>query len=62
MLRVIMLQETKLYKKGKIRLGGFVIFEKRRKFKGGGGLMTAIRENLKPILVEDDDDDGSEDK
>ena len=54
---VIMLQETKLYKEGKIKLGVFFIFEKLRKYKGGGGLMTAIHENLKPILVEDDDDD-----
>ena len=51
-----MLQETKLYKEGKIKLEGFVIFEKHRKYKGGGGLLTAIHENFKPILVQDDDE------
>ena len=52
---VIMLQETKLYRQGKVNLQGFVIFEKLRGFKGGGGLLTAVHENFSPVLIEDDD-------
>ena len=52
---VIMLQETKLYKQGKIKLKGYVIFERLRNYGGGGGLMTAVHDNLNPILIENDD-------
>ena len=54
---VILLQETKLYNQGKVKLPGFVIFEKLRKYAGGGGLMTAVHENLNPMLIEEDDED-----
>ena len=53
---VIMLQETKLYKQGKVNLKGFVCFEKLRQHGGGGGLMTAAHENLNPVLIDDDED------
>ena len=51
---VIMLQETKLKKKGGTKLKGFVIFEKLRENNEGGGLMSIIHENLNPILIFDD--------
>ena len=51
---VIMLQETKLKKQGKIKLKGFVIFEKSRQNNEGGGLMSIVHENLKPILIPDE--------
>ena len=51
-----MLQETKLYRQGKVKLQGFVIFEKLRKYGGGGGLLTAVHENLNPIMIEDEED------
>ena len=51
---VIMLQETKLKKQGKIKLNGFVIFEKLRENNDGGGLMSIVHENLKPIMISDD--------
>ena len=54
---VIMLQETKLYNQGKVKLPDFIIFEKLRKYAGGGGLMTAVHENLNPILIEEDDEE-----
>ena len=40
-----------------MKLPGFVIFEKLRKYAGGGGLMTAVHENLNPMLIEEDDED-----
>ena len=52
-----MLQETKLYNQGKVKLPDFIIFEKLRKYAGGGGLMTAVHENLNPILIEEDDEE-----
>ena len=54
---IVMLQETKLYRGGKIKLDNFIIFEKHRNLGGGGGLLTAIHANLNPILFEDEDGD-----
>ena len=51
---VIMLQETKVKKQGKIKLKGYVVFEKIRQNNEGGGLMSIIHENLKPILIPDE--------
>jgi exonuclease III len=51
---VIMLQETKLKRQGLIKLKDFVVFEKLRENTEGGGLMSVIHENLKPILISDD--------
>ena len=53
---VILLQETKLYKQGVVTLKGFVTFEKQRKYGAGGGLFTAVHENLAPMMIENDDD------
>ena len=49
---VVMVQETKLYRKGTIQLENFCIFEKLRDNNEGGGLMTIIHENLQPALIQ----------
>ena len=51
-----MLQETKMRRKNKIKISNYVIFEHIRKEKCGGGLLTAIHENLKPVSVSVDDE------
>ena len=48
---VVMLQETKLYKKGTFNHEGFIIFESVRGHNEGGGLLTMIHENLSPVLI-----------
>ena len=48
---IITLQETKLNTKGMVRLNGYEIFEQIRTDKGGGGLLTAVDENLDPEIV-----------
>ena len=51
---VIMLQESKMKKQGKIKLKEFVVFEKLRDDNEGGGLMSLVHVNLEPILISDD--------
>ena len=46
-----MLQETKLYRMGAIKLQNLCIFEKVRGLNEGGGLLTAVHENLKPVQI-----------
>ena len=48
---VVMLQETKLYRKGTVLLDNFCIFEKVRETNEGGGLMTIIHESLEPVFI-----------
>ena len=48
---VVMLQETKLYRKGTYKMENFCIFEKIRDINEGGGLMTIIHENSEPVLI-----------
>ena len=48
---VVILQETKMKKVGQIKLPGFTIFEKIRENNEGGGLMSIIHNNLKPIQI-----------
>ena len=52
-----MLQESRSKKAGKIKMKGFIIFEKIRDNNGGGGLISIIHENLKPIQIFDDHSD-----
>ena len=52
----INLQETKLRFKGTIQLEGYQIFENIRK-GFGGGLLTAIDKDLKPVLISAGNDD-----
>ena len=48
---VAMIQETKLYRKGTIKMENFCVFEKIRDINEGGGLLTIIHENLEPVLI-----------
>ena len=50
----IMLQETKVKKEGKLKLANFTVFEKMRENNEGGGLMTIVHDNMKPILIPDE--------
>ena len=47
---VITIQETKLRRLGIFKLPGYQVFEKVRS-GFGGGLMTAVDENLSPVLI-----------
>ena len=51
---ILIIQETKMYRPGNIKIDGFEIFEKLRKFGKGGGLLTAVHQNLNPMLCGDD--------
>ena len=46
-----MFQETKLYKKGQIKLENFYSFESLRGQGEGGGLLTMVHENFEPVLI-----------
>ena len=54
---VFFIQESKLYKKGKIKVDDYVIFECVRKNGCGGGLLTAVHKNLNPVSIGDNTDD-----
>ena len=54
---VVTLQESKVKKSGSIKIPGYQIFEKLRNGKGGGGLLTAVDEDLAPVLVSTGDDE-----
>ena len=53
---VIFIQETKARRKNKIKLRDYVTFEHLRKDKNGGGLLTAVHRNLKPVSVPSNED------
>ena len=57
---VITTQETKLGKKGMIKLKGYQIFEQVRQGGQGGGLLTAVDHDLHPVLVSSGDDNDIE--
>ena len=48
---IVMIQETKLYRKGTMNFEQFQCFEKIRYEKEGGGLMTLVHKNLNPVLI-----------
>ena len=54
---VFFLQETKCDQANKLKMEGFIIFDKVRVNKGGGGVAVAARTELNPILVSEADDD-----
>ena len=56
---IITLQETKLRVQGLIKINGYQVFEKVRKGYGGG-LLTAVDENLQPVLISTGKTDESE--
>ena len=51
------MQETKYNRMGLVKLPGYQLFEKIRKNKGGGGLLTCVDSNLNPVLVTNCKDD-----
>ena len=46
-----MLQESRLPRKGMIRIPQYQVFETLRTSNEGGGLFTAIHENLNPVFI-----------
>ena len=54
---IITIQETKHKKTGTIKMKGFQTFEKVRNNKGGGGLLTAVCDDLDPVLVSQGNED-----
>ena len=48
---IITIQETKLSKPGTLKIPGYQVFEKVRTNQSCGGLLTAIHEDLKPLLI-----------
>ena len=46
---VITVQETFARKKGLFKIQGYQIFERVRENKSGGGLLTAVDNNLDPV-------------
>ena len=53
---VYFIQESKCRRKNKVSHPDYVVFEHIRKKSGGGGLLTAVHKNLKPVSVSDEDD------
>ena len=47
----ILIQESKMQTKGKMKLPGYQIFERLQEKQNGGGLFSAISEELYPVLV-----------
>ena len=53
---VFFLQETKTRFRNKIKYPNYTFFEYIRKNSGGGGLLTAVHNNLHPVQVSNDED------
>ena len=53
---VYFVQETKCRRKNKVSHPDYIVFEHIRKKSGGGGLLTAVHKNLKPVSVSDEDE------
>ena len=53
---VIILQETKVNRKGQVSLPGYEIFKLIRESDTGGSLLTAIHCDLSPVLISETDD------
>ena len=48
---VFLIQKSKCTRKNKIKHPDYVLFEHVRKNSTGGGLLTAVHKNLKPVSV-----------
>ena len=57
---VVTIQETKARKLGPVKLKGYQIFEKIRITGGGGGLLTAVDQNINPVLIYTGKDEDTE--
>ena len=57
---LITVQETKLGKKGLIKLKAYQFFQRTRLIGQGGRLLIAFDQDLHPVLVSSCDDDAAE--
>ena len=48
---VVMLQETKIYRKGQVRIENYDVYENLRNSGEGGGLLTLVHENLNSVQI-----------
>ena len=48
---VIFVQETKVSRKGQVKIKNYEIFEVVRSNKMGGSILTGVHTNLKPVLI-----------
>ena len=53
---VIFIQETKLHRKGQIKLENYEVFEQIRDKSMGGGLLIAAHKSIEPVLISEGDD------
>ena len=53
---VIMIQETKMKRKNKVKIDNYITFEHVRSDRNGGGLLTAIHSNLNPVGMGSEDE------
>ena len=51
---IFFLQETRVNKKGTLKIPNYYIFETIRENKDGGSLITGVHENLSPVLIFED--------
>ena len=54
---VFFVQETKCDQENKLKLEGFLVFDKVRLEKGGGGVAVAAKRELNPVLVSEAEGD-----
>ena len=57
---IITVQETKINRMGQIKLKGYQIFENIRTVGKGGGLLTAVDEDMFPVLISTGENDEAE--
>ena len=57
---IVTIQESKLKRIGSIKLHGYQIFEKHRDMGQGGGLFTAVDENMAPVLISNGKEEAAE--
>ena len=54
---VMFYQETKVSRKGQVKVPGYEIFEVVRKNSPGGSILTAVHSNLQPVYISGGEDD-----
>ena len=54
---VLFLQETKVSRKGQVKIPGYDIFEVVRSNAKGGSILTALHSNLQPVYISGGEDD-----
>ena len=50
------LQETKIHRKGPIKVPDYEIFEVFRQNRNGGCILTGVHKSLEPLMISDDED------